>query len=166
MCIRDSYDDGFMAFHTRESGQSLSERLRIGSDGGVIFKGGPLQEKVKITAGKLSDNTTIDLADGNVHYFTTQESTTSTPNLRVNASTSLDSVMAVGETIAVTIITTAVAGGYSDQLQIDSANVTENWVGGSAPTAGGGSGVDIYNYTIIKTAANTYTVIANLTKTS
>ena len=161
-----NYDDGFMAFHTRESGQSLSERLRIGSYGGVIFKGGPLQEKVKITAGKLSDNTTIDLADGNVHYFTTQESTTSTPNLRVNASTTLDSVMAVGETIAVTIITTAVAGGYSDQLQIDGSNVTENWVGGSAPTAGGGSGVDIYNYTIIKTAANTYTVIANLTKTS
>ena len=74
--------------------------------------------------------------------------------------------MAVGETIAVTIITTAAAGGYSDQLQIDGSNVTENWVGGSAPTAGGGSGVDIYNYTIIKTAANTYTVIANLTKTS
>mgnify|MGYP001214988539 CR=1 FL=1 len=143
-----------------------SERLRITSTGGVIFKGGPLQEKVKITAGKLSDNTTIDLADGNVHYFTTQESTTSTPNLRVNSTTTLDSVMAVGETIAVTIITTAVAGGYSDQLQIDGSNVTENWVGGSAPTAGGGSGVDIYNYTIIKTAANTYTVIANLTKTS
>ena len=143
-----------------------AERLRIGSHGGVIFKGGPLQEKVKITAGKLSDNTTIDLADGNVHYFTTQESTTSTPNLRVNSTTTLDSVMAVGETIAVTIITTAAAGGYSDQLQIDSSNVTESWVGGSAPTAGGGSGVDIYNYTIIKTAANTYTVIANLTKTS
>ena len=142
------------------------ERMRITSTGGVIFKGGPLQERVKITAGKLSDNTTIDLADGNVHYFTTQESTTSTPNLRVNSTTTLDSVMAVGETIAVTIITTAAAGGYSDQLQIDSANVTENWVGGSAPTAGGGSGVDIYNYTIIKTAANTYTVIANLTKTS
>ena len=143
-----------------------SERLRITSTGGVIFKGGPLQEKVKITAGKLSDNTTIDLENGNVHYFTTQESTTSTPNLRVNASTTLDSVMAVGETIAVTIITTTAAGGYSDQLQIDGSNVTENWVGGSAPTAGGGSGVDIYNYTIIKTAANTYTVIANLTKTS
>ena len=142
------------------------EALRITSTRGVIFKGGPLQEKVKITAGKLSDNTTIDLADGNVHYFTTQESTTSTPNLRVNSTTTLDSVMAVGETIAVTIITTAVAGGYSDQLQIDGSNVTENWVGGSAPTAGGGSGVDIYNYTIIKTAANTYTVIANLTKTS
>ena len=144
----------------------ISEKLRITSIGGVIFKSGPLQEQVKITAGKLSDNTTIDLADGNVHYFTTQESTTSTPNLRVNSTTTLDSVMAVGETIAVTIITTAAAGGYSDQLQIDGSNVTENWVGGSAPTAGGGSGVDIYNYTIIKTAANTYTVIANLTKTS
>ncbi len=156
-----NYENQPLVFATNNT-----ERLRIASTGGVIFKGGPLQERVKITAGKLSDNTTIDLADGNVHYFTTQESTTSTPNLRVNSTTTLDSVMAVGETIAVTIITTAAAGGYSDQLQIDSSNVTENWVGGSAPTAGGGSGVDIYNYTIIKTAANTYTVIANLTKTS
>ena len=37
-----NYDDGFMAFHTRESGQSLSERLRITSDGKVgIGTGGP-----------------------------------------------------------------------------------------------------------------------------
>ena len=75
--------------------------------------------------------------------------------------------MAVGEAISVTIITTAAAAGYSAQLTIDGSAVTENWVGGSAPDAGGGSGVDIYTYNIIKTAATpSYTVIANLTKTS
>ena len=127
---------------------------------------GLLREAVTVTAGKLSDNTNIDLGDGNVHYFTTQETTTSTPNLRFNSSTTLNNSMDVGETIAVTIITTAAAAGYSAQLTIDGSAVTENWVGGSAPSGGGSSGVDIYTYNIIKTADATFTVIANLTKTS
>ena len=125
-----------------------------------------LIEEVNITAGKLSDNTNINLENGMVHLFTTQESTTSTPNIRFSSSTTLDSSMSVGEAISVTIITTAAAAGYSAQLTIDGAAVTENWVGGSAPSDGGSSGVDIYAYTIIKTASATYTVIGNQSKTS
>ena len=133
---------------------------------GVLGFTGALKEQVKITAGKLSDNTTISLEDGMVHYFTTTETTTSTPNIRFSSSVSLDSAMAVGETISVTIVTTAAAAGYSAQLNIDGSAVTENWVGGSAPSDGGSSGVDIYTYNIIKTASATFTVIANQTKTS
>ena len=127
---------------------------------------GLLREGVNITAGKLSDNTDIDLENGMVHLFTTTETTTSTPNIRFSSSTTLDSSMNVGEAISVTIITTAAAAAYSAQLTIDGAAVTENWVGGSAPSDGGTSGVDIYAYTIIKTASATFTVIANQSKTS
>jgi hypothetical protein len=143
-----------------------SERLRITSTGGVHFTNGELIEQANITAGKLSDNTNIDLENGMVHLFTTAETTTSTPNIRINSSTSLNSEMAVGEVISVTLITTAAAAGYSAQLTIDGNAVTENWTGGSAPSAGGASGVDIYSYTIIKTADATFTVIASLTTTS
>ncbi len=127
---------------------------------------GLLREGVNITAGKLSDNTNIDLANGMVHLFTTTETTTSTPNIRFNSSTSLDSSMSVGEAISVNIITTAAAAAYSAQLTIDGVAVTENWVGGAAPSDGGSSGVDIYSYTIIKTASATFTVIGNQSKTS
>ena len=137
-----------------------------GSANEVAFDGGPLFEKCNVTAGKLSDNTNIDLANGNTHLFTTQETTTSTPNIRVNSSTSLNSLMAIGQSLVGNIITTAAAGGYSAQLTIDGANVTENWVGGAAPSAGGASGLDIYAYTIIKTADATYTVIGNLSNTA
>ena len=133
---------------------------------GVLGFTGALKEQVKITAGKLSDNTNIDLTNGMVHYFTTQETTTSTPNIRFSSSVTLNSAMAVGETISVTIVTTAAAAGYSAQLTIDGSAVTENWVGGSAPSDGGSSGVDIYTYNIIKTASATFTVIGNQTKTS
>ena len=145
---------------------SVVERLRITSTGGFHFTNGELIERAKVTAGKLSDNTNIDLENGMVHLFTTQETTTSTPNIRINSSTSLNSVMAIGEMISVTLITTAAAGAYSAQLTIDGGAVTENWTGGSAPSDGGSSGVDIHAYTIIKTADATFTVIATQTKTS
>ena len=127
---------------------------------------GLLTEHVTVTAGKLSDNLNLDLANGNVFLFTTAESTTATPNLRYNSSTTLNNSMGVGDVVAVTIVTTANASGFSAQLTIDGNAVTENWIGGSAPDGGGSSGVDIHAYTIIKTAANTYTVIANHSKTS
>ena len=125
---------------------------------------GRLSEKVNITAGKLSDNLDINIDNGNIHLFTTQETTTSTPNIVSNAGINTD--LAVGDAISVTIVTTAAAAGYSAQLTIDGAAVTENWTGGSAPDEGGSSGVDIYAYTIMKTASATYTVVATQTKTS
>ena len=126
-----------------------------------------LVEEVNITAGKLSDNTDIDLENGMVHLFTTQETTTSTPNIRFSSSTSLNNSMNTGEAISVTIITTAAAAAYSAHIFIDgSPNIYEKWVGGSAPSDGGSSDLDIYAYTIIKTASATFTVIANQSKTS
>ena len=158
---------GRLSFHTTaDGGSSTTERLRITSGGGFHFTNGELIERAKVTAGKLSDNTNIDLENGMVHLFTTQETTTSTPNIRINSSTSLNSVMAIGEMISVTLITTAAAGAYSAQLTIDGSAVTENWTGGSAPSDGGSSGVDIHAYTIIKTADATFTVVATQTKTS
>lgn len=125
-----------------------------------------LKENVNIIAGKLSDNTNINLENGMVHYFTTTETTTSTPNIRYSASTSINSMMNIGDLISVTLITKASASAYSAQLTIDGAPVTENWIGGDAPTDGGTSGSDIYSYSIIKTADATFYVVANQSKTS
>ena len=130
-----------------------------------------LKEEVNVTAGKLSDNTNIYLENGCVHIFTTAESTTSTPAIKYNASTNLKDKMSVGESVVVTLITTAAAGGFSANITIDGDAVTENWIGGSAPSAGGSSGVDIHTFTIIKVASSgttdqQLTVIANHSKTS
>ena len=87
-------------------------------------------ESCNITAGKLSDNTNIDLEDGMVHYFTTQETGASTPNIRVDGSTTLNSVMGAGDVVTVTLVTTAAAGGSAAHVTIDGIAVTEEWVGG------------------------------------
>ena len=130
-----------------------------------------LKEEVNVTAGKLSDNTNIYLENGCVHIFTTAESTTSTPAIKYNASTNLKDKMSVGESVVVTLVTTANASAYSAQITIDGDAVTENWIGGSAPSAGGSSGVDVHTFTIIKVASSgttdqQLTVIANHSKTS
>ena len=145
---------------------ALSAAGQFSATGGVNVED-LLKEEVNVTAGKLSDNTNIDLEDGMAHLFTTTETTTATPNIRVNSSTTLNSVMATGDVISVSIITTAAAAGYAATVHIDGATVGTNggtlsWNGGSAPSAGGASGKDLYSYSIVKTASATYTVLANL----
>ena len=129
---------------------------------------GVLREKCYVVANKMSafSSANISLISGMVWYYTTQETTTSTPNIRFSSGIALNSVMDIGEVITVTVITTAAAAGYSANWTIDGNAVTEEWVGGSAPTAGGSDGLDIYSLTIIKTADATFTVIANLTNAS
>ena len=56
-------------------------------------------------------------------------------------------------------------------MTIDGTAITENWIGGSAPSDGGSSGLDVLTYIIIKTGTsgtvdNDFKVIANHSKTS
>ncbi len=126
---------------------------------GVDFNGF-LREEVKITAGKLSDNLNINLDDGMVHLFTTQETTTSTPN--IISATGINTSLAVGDTFTLSVITTAAAGAFSANWTIDGLAVTEAWNGGSAPAAGGAAGKDFYTLNVIKTGNAQFTVLGNV----
>ena len=158
-----------LSFYTNSIGSAGdgTEKLRITSLSGFKFSNGLFDEKVNITAGKLSANQNIDLANGMVHYFSTQEDSTALPNIRINSSNTLQDAMDTGDVCTVTLITTAAAAGYAANLTIDSNAVTEEWVGGSAPSEGGADGLDIYTYTIICIGTGTgdsgFKVIANLT---
>ena len=121
---------------------------------------GLLREKIKITAGKLSDNLNINLDNGMVHHFTTQETATAIPNIM--SSVGINTQMGTGDAIAVTIITTAAAGGYSASITIDGAANDVKWSGGADPSAGGASGNDVYALQIIKTGSAAYTVLGAL----
>ena len=121
---------------------------------------GLLREEIKITAGKLSDNLNINLDNGMVHHFTTQETATAIPNIM--SSVGINTQMGTGDAIAVTIITTAAAGGYSTSITIDGAYNDVKWSGGADPSAGGASGNDVYALQIIKTGSAAYTVLGAL----
>ncbi len=146
----------FAGIVTASSTATVSDTLTING----LNSNKSLIEKVNVTAGKLSDNLTINVDSGMVHLFTTTETTTAAPNIISTAGINTD--LAVGDTLTVSVITTAAAAGYSAQWTIDGAAVTEVWNGGSAPSAGGSSGKDFYTLNIIKTADATFTVLANV----
>ena len=132
-----------------------------------------MKEGVNIVSGEIGFNSDINIENGMVHYFTTTETQSSSANIRYNASTTLNSVMNIGEAVSITLITTAATAGYVGVFNIDGNfsgsngyTINTHWTGGSMPSDGGTSGVDLYAATIIKTADKTFTVIATQTKTS
>jgi hypothetical protein len=65
-----------------------------------------------------------------------------------------------------TVVLLATQGGaafYPTAYTVDgtSVGVTVEWLGGAAPTGGNASGIDSYSFTIIKTGASAYTVLAS-----
>ena len=145
-----------------------TESLRAKFDvrGGVTLGGGQLAEKFAISSTALNSATDIDLDEGMVHY---RSANLGAANVKPNITSSvgINTALKIGEAISVTIIPAVnSSSNYVNALAIDHADVTENWVGGSAPSDGGGSGVDIYAFNILKTANNTYVVVGNQTKTS
>ena len=127
-----------------------------------------LSEQVNVGGAALNTAANIDLELGMIHYRTANLGADIRPNIRYNGTRSLDNTMNTGEAITVTIIHAVNNSSHNvSGLEIDGSIVTVNWVGnGSAPSDGGSSGVDIYSFNIIKTAAATFTVIGNQTKTS
>ncbi len=119
-------------------------------------------ESATITSGILTATTVqnIDLGDNNVYYFTSPAQGNWTINFRSNSSQTLNDFLTVGESTTVAIITTQGSTPYyNNTVQIDGVNQTPKYYGGNIITSGNANGIDVYTYVIIKTAANTYTVL-------
>ena len=102
-----------------------------------------------------------------VMYYTTNASANQTLNLRHSAGTTLNTAMSVGQTVTVTfMVTNGATAFYNNVIQVDgtTTGVSVKWQGGTAPTSGNASSIDIYVYTIVKTANSTFTVYASQTK--
>ena len=135
-----------------------SNLTNVGGGGGTVESTGDfvglIKEEFNVTAGKLSASPNIYLEDGMVHWFTTAETATSTPNIRYNGSTDLTTKMSVGQVATVTIITQSSGSSgnaYSANIEIDGDAVTEEWLCATAPSSPAAtSGYNIYTHTIIK----------------
>jgi hypothetical protein len=73
--------------------------------------------------------------------------------------------MSTGQSITVAFLVTQ--GGtayYNNAFQVDGASVTPKWQGGTAPSAGNASSIDVYSYTLVKTGNAAFTIFASQTK--
>lgn len=123
-------------------------------------------ERATVSATAATGTINYDALTQAVLFYTTNASANWTLNLRGSASVTMNTLLAVNDSITLTFLVTQGATPYYPTAhQIDGTSVTPKWQGGTAPTAGNASGIDIYTYTVIKTAATpTYTVLASQTK--
>jgi len=105
----------------------------------------------------------FDVNTQSVLFFTSNASANWTINIRGDSFMRLDTEMAVGQSITIAhLVTQGSTAYYNSAVQVDgtTTGVTTRWQGGTAPTAGNASGVDVYSYTIIKTGNATFSVFA------
>lgn len=122
-------------------------------------------ETVTISATAATGTINYDVTTQSVLYYTSNATANWTVNFRASSGTSLDTAMATGESVTVAfLVTQGATAYYNSAVQVDGASVTPKWQGGTAPTAGNISGIDAYTYTIIKTGAATFTVLAAQTR--
>lgn len=123
------------------------------------------KETVEIVAAGSTGTINVDTLTASVEYYTGAATANWTLNVRGSGAATLNSTMAVGEQISIVYLNTNTAAAYIPTgFNIDSVSVTPKWLGGVAPATGTVNGVDAYVYTIIKTAASTYTVLASQNK--
>lgn len=122
-------------------------------------------EVVTISATAATGTINYDVTTQSVLYYTTNASANWTVNFRASSGTSLNTAMSTGQSVTVAfLVTQGTTAYYNSAVQVDGASVTPKWQGGFAPAAGNASGIDVYTYTIIKTGAATFTVLASQTR--
>ena len=160
------FESGIIALSNGGASGSNVERLRIDTNGNFIFKNGALIENgFHDDGGGLTGDYNHDLGTyGNVHFSATNAAGSFTYNLRINSSTTLNSVMAEGDVLSFTLMHASDnTSRYMTQLKIDGSNVSPVWAGGSAPSAATGSGFDVYSFSIMKTGNNSYGIFGSFT---
>ena len=119
-------------------------------------------EKVTISATAATGTINYDLSTQSILYYTSNASANWTLNIRGNSGTTLNSMIATGQSVTMTfLVTQGATAYYNSAVTIDGTSVTPKWLGGSAPSAGNINGVDVYTYTVIKTGSAAYTVFAS-----
>jgi hypothetical protein len=122
-------------------------------------------ETVNIVAGAPSSTTNILLNTAGVHYYTANATVNWTINFEFSGGTTLNTAMSTGDSMTVAVLATqGNPAFYNTTIQVDGAATTVRWQGGTAPVGGNTSGIDVYTYTVIKTANATFVVLAAQTR--
>ena len=145
---------------------SFANQLSLGVSGTTMqLKLSAAAETVTIAATAATGTVNFDVSTQSILYYTSNASANWTLNIRGSSSTTLNSIMATGQSVTVThLVTQGGTAYYNSAVTVDGTSVTPKWSGGSAPSAGNTNSVDVYTYTLIKTGSGSFTVFASQTR--
>jgi len=124
-----------------------------------------LFETATVTSSAPTSTTNFDVISQAVQYYTTNSSANFTFNIRGNSSTTLNNIISIGQSATIALlVTNSTTAYYPSTIQIDGTSQTVKWQNGTAISSGNASAIDVYTFTVIKTAANVYTVLGSQTK--
>jgi hypothetical protein len=122
-------------------------------------------ESANVLSSAPTSEQNIYVSNGSVVFFNSNATTNWIPNITFSPSTSLNSLMSVNDSLTIAILTKqGTTAYYASGLKIDGVSQSQFPQGGSLWTYGNSSGIDVYTYTIIKTASATYTVLSAQTQ--
>jgi len=139
-------------------GPYINQELTTASNLNVA---GPI-ENMSIVASAATGTLNMDVTTSTFWYYTTSATGNFTLNIRGNANSTLNALLATGQSISlVLLVTNGAAAYYLSAINIDGAASTPKWLNGVSPSAGGASGIDAYSLTVVKTENATFSVIAS-----
>lgn len=123
-------------------------------------------EVITISATAATGTINFDFATQSILYYTSNAAANWTVNLRHSSGTSMNTALSTNQAITgVFLVTNGSTAYYNNVVQVDgtTSGVTTKWQN-AAPSVGNASSIDAYTYTVIKTGASTFTVLASQTK--
>ena len=155
----EAYHDNSKKIETLSTGVKVTG---ITSTSSLTVGPGLIQEEFDNYGTALTGTYNHDVVDhGMILYAYSNASASFVLNLRGDGSTTLNSLMHIGQSSVFTAYTGSNnTSYYMTDFQIDGASQTEEWNGASAPSAATGSGYDVYTFNILKTADATFKVFA------
>ena len=161
--VKDNVASTFSADNTFSGSNSFTGKQTFtGSTSLIASKFISGVEKITVSATAATGTINFDVTTQPVLYYTSNASANFTINFRASSGTSLDTTMSTGESLTVVFINTnGSTAYYNNAITIDGTSVTPKYQGTLAWSAGTASGIDIYSYTIVKTASATFTVFTS-----
>ena len=126
-----------------------------------------INEPATVSATASTGTINFDVTTQSVLYYTTNASGNFTLNFRASSGTSLNTLLATGDSICVSFLcTNGATAYYNSAVQVDGSSVTPKYQGGTAWTSGNASSIDAYNFVIVKTGSAAFTILTSQTKFS
>ena len=125
---------------------------------------GYLLERANVVASAPPATTNLDLLTAPIIYFTSNTTANITANIRGNATITLNSLLAIGQSSTFVIFVPNATAYYINTVKIDNTTVTPYWQGGSTVASGNSNSIDIYTFAVLKTANATFKVFASQVK--